>query len=493
MSALLSLPKDVRERLKNTLSPVLFDLLDMRPTDVERALRRLGTDKVANLLHNWEFWARKDQFWNPGDEKTTFACTGRGWGKTRFGSETTHRVARYFSHICGGRMVLIGRTAADVRDVMVQGESGIMNTGDPNWRPVYEPSKRLLTWPNGVTAVLRSGEEPAQVRGLNVGFAWLDEYAFFQYPQTTLDNLHLALRIGTNPKIIVTSTPLPTAHVRALYDDPTTRVITGSTFDNQTNLARQMVGDMRRRFGGTRLGDQELHGLILQTNDNAIWRQDWIRRVELYELPTLVRIVVGVDPAGGDQADNTKKKRDENKTPDETGIVVAGICDRGNLWTLDDVSCHASSAIWAKEVVRAAVRWEASTIVGEVNFGGDMVRTVVQNEPLYHEAGLKFEMVRAKEGKAGRAEPVAALYEQGRAFHVGPPRKFTALEHQMVSFDKTLPRSAQKSPDRMDALVHAARSLIGEEGLDVGRADGKRYKSIWQEVAKARRARPPLR
>lgn len=471
------LPDEIRRQL----SPLLAELLELSPTRLRYMLRRLGLSKVGSLVHDWRLWARADQLWEPGLEKTTFACTGRGWGKTRFGAETTHMVARLWPEICQGRMTLIGRTAADVRDVMVQGESGILNTGQPDFRPKYEPSKRLLTWPNGVTAVLRSGEEPSQIRGLNVGYAWCDEYAFWKYPQTCWDNLMFALRIGANPKVIVTSTPLPTAPVRDLYKDPTTRVITGSTLDNRANLNPDTVRDMLRRYEGTQLGEQELRGVILDGNSAALWRPEWIRRIEFYDVPELVRVVVAIDPAGGERGAQRKIVSADDKG-DETGIVCAGIDNIGRVYVLGDLSGRMSSAQWAKEAVKLALRWGANTIIGESNFGGDMVQTVVQNDPRFREAGLRFEMVHALEGKAARAQPAAMLYEQGRAFHVGNPQVYTVLEHQMCNWDPRLPRNVQKSPDRMDALVHAIRGLMGERGLAARASRSGNMAATWREV-----------
>ncbi len=467
--------------LVRQLSPSLVQLLETPKTRLRYMLRRLGPSKLASLIHDWRIWARRDQVWQPSTEKTTFACTGRGWGKTRFGAETTHQVAKIWPHICSGRMTLIGRTAADVRDVMVQGESGILNTGDPAFRPAYEPSKRLLTWPNGVTAVLRSGEEPSQIRGLNVGYAWCDEYAFWKYPQSCWDNLMFALRIGDDPKVIVTSTPLPTEAVRNLYGDQTTRVITGSTLDNRANLNPDTVRDMLRRYKGTDLGRQELDGVILSGNASALWQPAYIRRTEYYDLPELLRVVVAIDPSGGDKGAQRKIVSADDKG-DETGIVCVGVDAKGRIYVLGDLSGRMSAAQWAGEAVKLALRWEATTIIGESNFGGDMVEAVVRNDPRFREAGLTFELVHAKESKAARAQPVAMLYEQGRCYHVGNPSQYTVLEHQMCNFDPRLPRTMQKSPDRMDALVHGVRGLMGERGLGSRMAQTGSMSSTWAEV-----------
>jgi phage terminase large subunit-like protein len=337
-------------------------------------------------------------------------------------------------------IALIGQTAADIRDTMVElGPSSIMKVARPEERPVYEPSKRRLTFPNGAIATTFTGEEPDQLRGPAHDTVWIDELAKFKYPNETWDNMEMGLRLGNNPQVFCTTTPRPIPIIKRLVKDPTTIDIRFSTAQNAENLSPTFLKRVMERYAGTRLGRQELEGEILDDNPNALFQRAIIENLRVRECPQLIRVVVGMDPSVTG-----------NETSDETGIIAGGIAANGHGYILQDASLQASPAEWARAGVRAFYANKADRIVGEVNNGGDLVevniRTVDRNIP--------FTAVHASRGKAIRAEPVAGLYEQGRIHHVGT---FPQLEDQMCDW---MPGAA-KSPDRMDGLVWCIWELFG--------------------------------
>jgi phage terminase large subunit-like protein len=322
---------------------------------------------------------------------------------------------------------------------MVEGESGLLAISGDSDRPNYEPSKRRLTWPNGALATLYSADEPDRLRGPQHDGAWCDELAAWRYLQEAWDMLMMGLRLGANPRCVVTTTPRPRAMLKALALDPHTHLTRGSTFDNLPNLAPQFADQIIGRYKNTRLGRQELEGELLEDVEGALWHRALIEDARAEHAPDLRRVVVGVDPAvtSGEESD-------------ETGIVVAG--QLGDEWfVLADWSGIMSPDAWARRAVNAYHEFAADRIIGEVNNGGDLVETVIRTV----DPNVSYEAVRASRGKAKRAEPVAALYEQGRVHHVG---EFRELEDQMCSF---VPQDAgaQSSPDRMDALVWAVTAL----------------------------------
>jgi phage terminase large subunit-like protein len=360
---------------------------------------------------------------------------GRGFGKTRTGAEWVIEQAR--THPRGA---LVAPTGADVRDIMVEGESGVMACAPPHFRPSYEPSKRRLTFPNGSLVTTYSADEPDRLRGPQHHYAWVDEWAAMRQAQTMLDMLLLGLRLGPDPRAVFTTTPRPTKAMRALIADPRTAITRGSTYDNLPNLAPTFRESVLARYEGTRLGRQELMGEILEDIEGALFRPEW--RSTISERPAASRVVVGVDPAATHGPDS-----------DETGIIVAQadegmptftvLSDRSGRWTPDE---------WARLVAHEAERWEATGIVAERNQGGEMVRRVLALVP----QPCPVTLVHASRGKQVRAEPIAALYEQGRVRHLaGEP--LGALEEQL---DSWVPGLAE-SPDRLDALVYALSSLSG--------------------------------
>jgi predicted phage terminase large subunit-like protein len=387
----------------------------------------------------WRVLARDNQLPPPGDWRTWLVLAGRGFGKTRTGAEWVHA-----NHDRYARWHLVGPTASSVRDVMIEGESGILAVAREN-RPKYEPSKLRLTWPNGSVASLFSADEPDRLRGPQCEAAWADEVAVWRHPEAW-DMLQLGLRLGPDPRQIVTTTPRPVRVIRELLADANTVTVRGSTYENRANLAPAFFSQIITRYEGTRLGRQELYAELLDDVPGALWTRAMLEnRAEPQKLyregvlsHDLQRVVVAIDPAVS-----------ASETSDETGIVVAGLGNDKRGYVLADRSVRASPDAWARRAVTAYREFKADRIVAESNNGGEMValtiRTVDPNVPVT--------LVHASRGKRARAEPVAALYEQGRISHVEP---FPDLEDQLCSYT---PESGD-SPDRMDALVWALTDLM---------------------------------
>ena len=327
--------------------------------------------------------------------------------------------------------------------------SGILAVSPPDFRPKFEPSKLLLTWPNGSTAGLYSAEEPERLRGPQEHWAWCDELGAWKRPQDTWDMLTFGLRLGRHPQACITTTPRPIPLVRQLLDDPATAISRGTTYDNRENLAPSFLHTLVARYEGTRLGRQELLAELLEDVPGALWRLGMIDALRLPEPPDLVRIVVGVDPAVT-----------SNEKSDETGIVVAGVDKAGQGYVLADASGIMTPHGWASEAVAQYHRWKADRIVGEVNNGGDLVEMAIRTV----DPKVSYKSVWASRGKAIRAEPIAALYEQKRVNHCGiietnghRTGSLVKLEDEMCSWDPTV---GGKSPGRMDALVWALTDLM---------------------------------
>lgn len=403
-------------------------------SELQAAIEDLTEEEASALLYDWEFWARPSQLPPPGDWRVWLILAGRGFGKTRTGAETViDRVRRGVSK----RVGLIAPTAADARDVMVEGESGILACSPPDFRPLYEPSKRRLTWPNGAVATLFSAEEPDRLRGPQHDFIWADEPAAWKYPETW-DMAMFGLRLGTDPRVIATTTPRPTRMIRDLVADPGTVVTRGTTYENARNLAPAFLTAIVKKYEGTRLGRQELNGEILDDNPGALWHRGVIENLRVREYPSLLRIVVGVDPAVT-----------SDSTSAETGIVVAGIAADGHCYVLEDASLQGNPLAWATAVARAYDQHRADRVVGEQNNGGELVEANVRTVA----PRISYKGVWASRGKRTRAEPISSLYEQGKVHHVGT---FPTLEDQMCDW---APDSGDPSPDRMDALVWALTEL----------------------------------
>jgi phage terminase large subunit-like protein len=419
-----------------------------------RLIHRMPPAEAGLLLEDWAFWARPNQLAPPGDWTTWLILAGRGFGKTRCGAEwicarALGRTPLSAATGAARRIALVAETAADARDVLVEGESGILACSATDRRPRYEPSKRRLTWPNGAIATLYNAVEPDQLRGPQHDTAWSDELAKWRYGQETWDNLQLGLRLGARPRQMVTTTPKPIKVLKDIMSDSTTAVTRGSTYENVANLAPAFIKRIIRRYEGTRLGRQELEGEVLDDVPGALWHRARIDELRLREAPDLLRIVVAIDPAAtsGDSGD-------------ETGIIVAGLGADGHGYVLEDLTLRGTPDAWGRRAVNAYHRWRADRIVGEVNNGGEMIEHVIRTI----DPAASYKAVRASRGKVARAEPVAALDEQGRVHHVGA---FAELEDQMCALTTDFDRRAGGfSPDRVDARVWALSELM--LGADAG-------------------------
>jgi phage terminase large subunit-like protein len=404
------------------------------------------------LIWDWSAWARPEQ--RPPDT-TDWAIwlylAGRGAGKTRSAAEWIREKAKYTNQ--GQiRFALVARTAADVRDVIVEGESGIMNISPPSEKPHYEPSKRRLTWPNGNMATLLTADEPDGLRGIQAHYAWADELAAWrQSPDaagmTSWDNLRVATRLGQYPQIIATTTPKRVPVLYSLIEEQKKTgkvyISKGSTLDNAGNLSDSYLTAITGVYEGTRLAAQELYGEMLDDVEGALWTQEMLDGArELMYPPKAPLRVIGVDPS---VAENPR---------DECGIIVcASTADRElykrHAWVLEDATIHGSPEVWANKVVEMARRWSCP-VVAEVNQGGALVRNAINAI----DPSVKVLEVHSKYGKALRAEPIVLAYEQNRIHHVN---YLPDLESQMFSW---IPGETRGSPDRVDALVHAMTALL---------------------------------
>ena len=418
-------------------------------------MARMGEAESLALVHDWQVWARDEQLPPPGAWLVWLVLAGRGFGKTRTGAEWVLERVRNGAR----RIALIAPTAADTRDTMVEGEAGILARAHPSERPLYEPSKRRLTFPGGAVATAFSAEEPERLRGPQHDTAWCDELCAWRQAQATWDMMMFGLRLG-DPRVCVTTTPRPIGLLRSLLADPATRTTRGSTYDNAANLARRFLDTLKRKHEGTRLGRQELHAELLDDTPGALWTLRLFDANRVAAAPAdLARCVVAVDPQAGEPPEG-----DEDNAPGaETGIVAAGADSRGEGYVLADRSGRLSPAEWGERAVLLHDELAADAIVGEVNNGGAMVRYVVESAAAkLHREGRRptprvvFRAVTASRGKATRAEPIAALNEQGRIHHVGA---LSALEDQCSTW---VP--GQPSPDRMDARVWALTCLMLEDG-----------------------------
>lgn len=423
-------------------------------------LESLNEEEALALMFDWDYWARPNQMIPEGmgtDYRIWFVRAGRGFGKTRTGAQTTKKAIEFTD-----RIALIAPTAADARDVLIEGESGLMSVFPPDERPEYEPSKRRITFANGARAFAYSGEEPERLRGPQHGFFWADEPASMPRGEDAFSNLLLGLRLGAAPWGIVTGTPKPIPWLRALAARKDTISTTGSTYENASNLAPGFIDDILNRYEGTRLGRQELYAEWLEDVEGALWNERIIDSTRLagFEVdnplkavnlwladrgkPAILdrrpwRIVVAVDPPAETA---------------ECGIVVVTAPVQGqsgidHCVVLEDASTAGRPEEWGARVAAAARRWKAERIVVESNQGGDMARATIHAV----DPNLRVEKINARQSKATRAEPVSALYERGLVHHAG---FFPLLESQMISW---VPGES-KSPDRMDALVHAVSSVL---------------------------------
>lgn len=411
--------------------------------DRKAILDSLSPKQLHDLNYDWRFWARPKQLAPEGDWLTWLIKAGRGFGKTRSGTGFINERA----HDSPGRwMALVARTPADARDYMIEGPGGFLKNIHPDFRPLYEPSKRRLTWPNGSWATIYSDEEPDQLRGFSGDTAWIDELAKFRNPQECLDALDFGMREVSSdyPRRIITTTPRPIKAMKVIESQKSTVIVTGSSYENRANLSPKWFDEILSKFEGTRLGRQEIHAETLDDNPGALWRLKWLDDLRVKESPALKRIVVAIDPATTSNPDS-----------DETGIIVAGHGSDSHGYVLADLSMRGTPEEWARVAVNAYHDYKADRIIGETNNGGEMVETVIRMV----ERNIPFTAVHASRGKITRAEPISALYEQGKCHHVGV---FPVLEDQMTGYD---PKTAKYSPDHMDALVWALTELMTDAAV----------------------------
>jgi phage terminase large subunit-like protein len=431
-------------------------LAALPPQSRDRVVAQLSPEEQQQVAYLWEVWARPNQLppdacaCHAGDWLVWLILAGRGFGKTRSGAEAV-RIWAESGKV--ERITLAAQKKDDIRGVMLEGESGLIPMSPPWFRPKLIWSKRELHWPNGCIATLISADDPDSFRGPQHEKAWADELAKWKDPEAW-DQLLFGLRLGKKPQVVVTTTPKPTPLIKELAKDPTTHVTKGSTYDNRENLAKVFFDKVIKAYEGTRVGRQELNAEILEDNPNALWNMAQIERLRVDEHPDLSRIVVAIDPAVTGKT-----------TSDESGIITAGVgpcrCKcRGrddkpeaHGFILDDLSGIYTPDGWARRAVNAYRKHKADRIVAEVNNGGDLVEVNIRTVDQH----ASYKAVHASRGKRIRAEPVAALYEQGKVHHVGP---FAKLEDELTGWDPTL---GGESPNRLDANVWALTELMLDE------------------------------
>jgi len=447
----MSVPHDESSGVKSLVA----SLAALPEEDRRRLIESASPDELAEIYYVWNEWARPSQLPPPGDWRVWLLLAGRGFGKTRAGAEYVRARVKAGAR----RIALVGPTAEDTRDVMVEGDSGILAISPPGEGPRYVPSKRRVVWPNGAIAALYSADEPRRLRGPQHDTAWCDELAAWRYPETW-DMLMFGLRTGADPRCVVTTTPRPIRLLRELLADSKVVVTRGTTYDNRKYLAPAFFSQIVRKYEGTRLGRQELQAEILEDLPGALWNRGIIEACRASQPPAdLARVVVAIDPAGR-----------ASETANETGIIVAGKDAEGNGWVLADLSARYQPVEWAKAAIAAYRAHHADRIVAETNNGGDMVEATLRMV----DPNVPFGAVHASRGKVARAEPVATLYEQGKVRHLGA---FPILEDQMCAFTRDallspFPASGGgtgagwngtgASPDRVDALVWALSDLLVE-------------------------------
>lgn len=413
------------------------ELATMPQAELEAYLASLDPQEMERLQWNldwsWEWRARPKQRTPLGLWEVWLILAGRGFGKTTTGVQwIREKIAAGHDH-CN----IIVPTFGDIDKVLLNSEGGIIKGIPPEERPIWKGDKACFIWPKGQVSFVFSADSPERLRGPEHAFLWCDELAAWRYPEAW-DQAQMGLRLGTHPQACVTTTPRPTELVKSLAKSATTHITRGTTFENKANLAPIFLRRVTELYEGTRLGRQELHAEILDDNPGAMWKRGQIDacRISPAKLPQLTYIAVGVDPA-----------TTSNEDSDDTGIVVVGrdTQDPPHFYVLDDRTIQGTPDEWAKCVVAAFEANAANIVIGETNQGGEMVEMVIRTQS----AGIPYKGVHASRGKAIRAEPVSALYEQGRVHHVG---SFAKLEDEMCQWD---PLTSKRSPNRVDALVWA--------------------------------------
>lgn len=410
--------------------------------------------RLKTIKHNWGLHSRPSQRIpkGMGDEYAVWLLrAGRGFGKTRTGAEAVREL------VDSGRarhIGIIGADPAEIRKTMLEGESGILSCypeDDPN-RPTYIAGKKQVFWPNGAVGYLFSGEVPEKPRGAQFDMMWCDELAAWKYPKQVWDMAMYCLRLdgpkGDPPFAIVTTTPKPTALIRELSNDKATFLTLGSSYDNMSNLSAAYKRILSR-YEGTRLGDQEIYGMLKDQDEDALWKYELIDqyRVLPTQVPPLVKVVVSIDPMA------SKKGAEKRKVwKPESGIVVMGLGEDEHVYLLRDLSFTSSPREWAEKAIQAYHDYEANLIVLETNQGGDMAEEAIT----MRDSSIKIRRIHAKDGKWTRAEPISLMSEKGMVHHVG---SFRGLEDQLCNWTGKI---GEPSPDRLDAFVHGATYLFNQ-------------------------------
>jgi len=420
----------------------------------ERFEQGLSSLERAVMHYQWNLWARLEQTPPPefanGVKATWLILGGRGMGKTRPGSQQVIEWAKELGPKYGrGHIALIAKDPGDYRDVMIEGqESGILACSPPWFRPIWEPSLRQLTWPNGVIAHCYSSETPDDLRGPQHHKAWGDEPAKWKHAQDTWDQLQFGLRLGDTPQSILTGTPRPIPMLLDIIKDPDTVITRGKTSENEANLSARFLRTIYRKYQDTRLGRQELNAEILADTPGALWTLANIEECRVRSAPCpMITVVVAIDP-GVTDPQNIEDVEDVA----ETGIVVVGRGEDQHGYAMHDLSGSFSPDTWGQRAVSHYTSLEADRIIGEANNGGDLVEFVIKTAAEKLDVPYTFKKVHASRGKRTRAEPISALYEQKRMHHIGA---FPELEDQMTTWVPGM-----KSPDRMDALVWGATEVM---------------------------------
>ncbi|MDE2104684.1 MAG: DNA-packaging protein [Patescibacteria group bacterium] len=396
------------------------------------------------LFYRWRAWARRNQVLPDGDWLGWLILAGRGFGKTRSGSEAVRELVESERY---GRIGLVAETSADGKDVMVNGESGLIACSPPWFMPTFISSnssgRPKLTWPNGAIATLYDAREPDQLRGPQHDLIWFDELAKYRYADAVFDQAMFGLRLGDDPRWIATTTPRPISLIKRLLSQSGVIVTRGKSAENMANIAASYRANVIDRYRGTRLGRQELDAEVLEDVPGALWTRRLLDENRVNAAPQLPKLIIGVDPA-----------TTNNETSNETGIIVGGMAENGHSYVLEDWSARGTPDQWARKVVAAYRKYNADYVVAEANQGGQMVEMVIKSV-----ADIPVRLVHASRGKYIRAEPISALYEQGRVHHVG---MLPELEDQMIAFtpERVADRSDGISPDRVDALVWMLSDLF---------------------------------
>lgn len=421
-------------------------LAALKESDRKAFLEKFEDTEIASFLSDSFLSARREQLFPTGDWFLQLVMAGRGWGKTFAGGNFVSEMHSSGQWTNSG---IIAATASDLRRFCIVGPSGIIATAPNNFKPEYKPATSQLIWPNGTTTLLFTAEKPERLRGPNLDGFWADELSWWRYVEETWDNLMFALRLGRNPRGVITMTPRPIKIIRDIMSRDDVNVVRGSTYDNRSNLAQTYIDRIEEEYAGTRLGRQELFGELLDDVLGALWTHESIRYIASDDLPEFIRVGIGVDPSttGGEKSD-------------ETGIVAAGVNTEKKGVVLGDYSMRGSPDQWAAKVVWAYHEHHADFVIAEKNQGGEMVKSVIHHK----DPNVNVYLVHAKHGKVARAEPVAALYEQGKVFHAG---HFPELEDQMTTYVPGEGRivggkRVLESPDRMDALVYVLQKLMIE-------------------------------